>query len=140
MEQNARPQLWNPNAAACWSLLFTPVFGGFLHARNAERLGRPAEADSNRRWMVGTLAYLGISFLASIFFEVPQALDRAAGFAILLTWYFSVARKQAAYVRDELNDEYERRGWSRPILFALAALAGLFVVAFVLAFVGELLG
>jgi predicted amidophosphoribosyltransferase len=30
-EENA---IWNPNAASNWSLVFTPAFGSYLHARN----------------------------------------------------------------------------------------------------------
>lgn len=31
--------LWNPNAAANWSLLFTPLFGAYLHMLNWRSLG-----------------------------------------------------------------------------------------------------
>ena len=32
------PALWNPNAAASWSLLFSPAFGAFLHMKNWQAL------------------------------------------------------------------------------------------------------
>ena len=31
---DAAPALWNPNAAANWSLLFSPAFGAWLHMKN----------------------------------------------------------------------------------------------------------
>jgi hypothetical protein len=47
---NRPPALWNPNAAAGWSLLFTPAFGAFLHSRNADAMGRHSEAKANKFW------------------------------------------------------------------------------------------
>ena len=39
-----RAALWNPDAAACWSMLFTPLFGTILVIRNWEALGEPKRA------------------------------------------------------------------------------------------------
>ena len=38
------PPLWNPNAAANWSLLFSPAFGAFVHMKNWQALGEPEKA------------------------------------------------------------------------------------------------
>jgi hypothetical protein len=43
------PALWNPKAAAYWSLLFSPAFGAFVHARNADAMGRVDEAKANSK-------------------------------------------------------------------------------------------
>ena len=56
-------QLWNPNAAAIWSLFFTPIFGAWIHARNWKALNRQKEA----RWsMMAVFLYilfgLGLNF------------------------------------------------------------------------------
>ena len=32
--------LWNPVAAAVWSIVLTPAFGAYLHAKNWETLER----------------------------------------------------------------------------------------------------
>src|SRR5436190_17925418 len=45
------PRLWNPNAAASWCLLFSPVFGAYLHMRNWQALGDERHAQVNRNWM-----------------------------------------------------------------------------------------
>ena len=42
------PPLWNPNAAANWSLLLSPAFGAFLHMKNWEELGEPAKAAASK--------------------------------------------------------------------------------------------
>jgi hypothetical protein len=59
--------IWNPAAAARWSLLFTPAFGAFIHMRNWQTLEQPERAASARRW-----------FLASLALLAPQVLTRAA--------------------------------------------------------------
>ena len=33
------PPLWNPGAAMAWSLLFSPIFGAFVHMKNWQALG-----------------------------------------------------------------------------------------------------
>jgi hypothetical protein len=50
------PALWNPKPAAYWSLLFSPAFGAFLHARNADAMGRVDEAKANRMWFYVLIA------------------------------------------------------------------------------------
>src|SRR5262249_50236839 len=44
------PKLWNPGAAAIWSLLFGPAFGAWLHAVNWGVLGKPWRATANAIW------------------------------------------------------------------------------------------
>src|ERR1043165_813560 len=101
------PRLWNPNAAACWSLIFSPAFGAFLHARNAESLGRTAEAKANKVWFYASLAYLGI-VLVSIFIPIiPDAVFRGAAVGILLGWYLSLGKKQTQYVTETFRDKYQ---------------------------------
>ena len=33
-------EIWNPNAAANWSLLFTPAFGAYIHYLNWQKMGK----------------------------------------------------------------------------------------------------
>jgi hypothetical protein len=42
------PALWNPNAAASWSLLFTPIFGSLLHMKNWQAMGNREKAASSK--------------------------------------------------------------------------------------------
>ena len=127
--------LWNPNAAANWSLLFSSAFGSFLHARNAEALGRVEEAKSNWRWFYGTIIYFVLT-LGDIFApEWVQGLSRFVGLAILLTWYFKVARKQIRFVKTTFGKEYPKKSWGVPLLVAFACLVGLIVVTSMMALV-----
>lgn len=125
------PALWNPNAAASWSLLFTPVFGAWLHMKNWQALGQPEKAESSWRWVQASAAILVAMILLSVTVlddRVGELLARAGGFALLLGWYYTSARPQAALVLGRYGKAYPRRGWAKPLLIALAGWVAVVVV------------
>ena len=132
------PAIWNPNAAANWSLLFTPAFGAYLHARNSERLGRHDEARANQRWFYGSLSLIGASTLSAFVPTMSDVPFRLAGLVILLTWYFTVAKKQIAFVKQTFGTGYQKRSLLQPLLIGFACLVGIFVLAFAIALSTEL--
>lgn len=132
------PALWNPNAAANWSLLFSPAFGAYLHARNAERLGRHDEAKSNQRWFYGSLTFLAVNLVSILVPALSDAPLNLVGLLILIIWYFRVARKQAAFVKKTFGTTYQRRSWAQPLLIGFACLVGVFVIAVAFAVIVEL--
>jgi hypothetical protein len=131
------PALWNPNAAACWSLLFSPAFGAYLHARNAEVLGRADEAKSNKVWFYVSVAYLGFAFVTTFIPVIPDALFSLAAIVLLLGWYFSLGKKQIRYVKETWQDGYERKRWKKPLLIAFGCFIGAFFALFVVALMQE---
>ncbi len=134
--QTPAPALWNPNAAGLWSLLFSPAFGAFIHARNAETLGRLDEAKSNQKWFYASLAFLGAVALLSVFApNLGDAPARGAGLVILLVWWLTLGNKQMAFVKATHGDSYPRKSWGKPLLIAFACLIALMVVVFAIAFV-----
>ena len=133
------PALWNPNAAACWSLLFSPAFGAYLHARNAEVLGRVDEAKSNKVWFYVSVTYLVFAFVTTFIPVIPDGLFRLAAIGILLGWYFSLGKKQIKYVKETWQDSYERKRWKKPLLIAFGCSIGMFVALFVVAVIQEYL-
>jgi hypothetical protein len=56
--------IWNPNAAANWSLLFSPAFGAYLHMLNWRALGQPGRAASAQHWFLASLTMLLVSLLS----------------------------------------------------------------------------
>ena len=76
-----------------------PAFGAFIHARNAESLGRSDEAKANQKWFYGNLVFLGITLLSTLTPSLSDAPFRMVGLVILLVWYFALAKKQAKYVK-----------------------------------------
>ena len=130
------PKLWNPNAAANWSLLFSPAFGAFLHMKNWQALGDTQRAQLNRNWAIASLLIIfGAGFL-SVLLPESKALDsstRLIGLALLIAWYMTSAKSQAKLVKDRFGSTYPRKGWGLPILVAFGCFAAIVVVAAVIA-------
>jgi hypothetical protein len=125
------PPLWNPNAAANWSLLFSPAFGAFLHMRNWQALGQPSRATSAKIWFVLSLVTIGGLSCASVVVPDSKQLAgsvRLVGFLLLLAWYFGSARSQASYVKTHFGNTYARRGWLKPLAVAVLVLFTFIVV------------
>jgi hypothetical protein len=134
---DAPPALWNPNAAACWSLLFSPAFGAFLHARNADCLGRTEEAKANRVCFYIAIAFLVFARVSVFIPAIPDVIFGSAGIGLLMGWYLSLGRKQVRYVKDNWQDGYQRKPWTKPLLIAFGCLVGFFIALFVLVVVAE---
>ena len=130
------PPLWNPNDAANWSLLFSPVFGAYLHMKNWEALGETEKASAAKVWVIVALVLLfGLPLLAVL---VPalrglQNISSLFGLILLISWYASSGRPQARYVKERFGKDYPRKGWGRPLLIAFGATIGYFFVVGILA-------
>jgi len=122
------PALWNPGAAARWSLIFTPTFGAILHAKNWAALGEMEKARGQRIWAIANLVYVLVVIAGSAMLPDSKGLDaivRFSGLGILLAWYFTGGKVQVAYVKEHFGDNYPRRGWGAPLLIAVACFAAL---------------
>jgi hypothetical protein len=134
---DAAPPLWTPNAAANWSLLFSPAFGSFVQMLNWEALGEVERAAVSRRWFVASVAVLIGTVAAALFLENDRRVEigtRLAGLVYLFTWYFSSGRAQAKYVEQRFGAHYPRRRWWKPLIIAIAATAGYVLLAAVAAY------
>lgn len=127
MKDSPNPKLWNPNAATFWSLLFSPVFGAWIHAKNWEELGSQEESRNSMKWVYGGLVFLTLVLLI----PMPDALGRYVGLGFLIAWNFSSAKKQVDHVKN--LPAYEKKAWSKPLLAGLCGLLIYFSVAFGLA-------
>lgn len=131
-------ELWNPNATANWSLLFTPIFGSYLQMKNWQALGEIKEANIAKNWLIFTLVFiLFINFLPYIANADPEqssTLSRGLGFWYIIIWYFAYARKQPKYVKQKLNDNYQKKSWLIPLVSATIIL---FIVTFLIMLIPE---
>ena len=125
-----RPLLWNPEAAAKWSLLFTPAFSAYLHAMNWRTLGKPERAKANMMWVWGTLVFLAINVGIVFVPDSDAAVQsmRMVGLSLLLAWYFSQGQSQSKYVKESLGDDYVKKSWGRPLLIGVAGIGAYFAV------------
>jgi hypothetical protein len=116
--------LWNPSAAATWSLVFTPAFGAFIHMLNWQALGQPAQAAAARRWFYASLALLMLQIWTRALnarFGTEPLLLHPASVLFLLVWYFGAARPQARLVRARYGAGYRRRRWDSVLMGAVMA-------------------
>ncbi|MEO6016449.1 MAG: hypothetical protein ABIP46_04275 [Polaromonas sp.] len=134
-DENSKPQansvvIWNPNAAANWSLIFTPAFGAYVQMLNWQRLGHPDLAAQSRRWFriaVGMLIlYIVLSFVMPDE-KVADGAARGLGLIFLFSWYFASARSQAKYVKEKFGSQYLRQSWGKAIGIAALGMLGYFV-------------
>lgn len=140
---DATPALWNPNAAANWSLLFTPIFGALVQMKNWQALGEPERAASSRNWAVIGFVFMLLVVLATVFLAESRSADaliRAFALAFLLSWYFSAAKHQVRFVENRFGKTYPRRPWKIPLLLGLAGTLGIYVLAFVAVMLADLAG
>ena len=132
------PPLWNPNAAACWSLVFTPILGTWLHWTNWSALGEAERTASARLWLIASVVVtLASSLVVMGGIRAPGTL-RLLNFGYLLAWYVVGARPQARWVKERLGTAYPRRGWALPLLIATGVMiVAFFAIAYVIATSGE---
>lgn len=138
--QTIETAIWNPNATANWSLIFTPAFGAYLQMINWRVLGEPEKAASSQNWFYVGLGMLVVYVLMGVFISDPKAADGAArglGFLFLLVWYFSSGRAQGKYVKEKFGKTYAKKPWGRALLIGAGAIVGYFIVAVV---IGLILG
>jgi len=121
--------IWNPNATADWSLIFTPAFGSYLQMLNWKALGEDARAKSSRQWFYVSLAMLAVMLLMS-FVSPDEDAASGLGLLFLLTWYFASARSQSTYVKARFGTEYPRRPWGKALLSGLGAILALFLIVY----------
>lgn len=124
--------LWNPNATANWSLLFTPMFGAYLQAQNWRALGDEARAGKSMTWFYAGIGMLVLYILLAFLIrdeKMSDALARLIGLVFLLTWYFASGRAQAKYVKAQYGTAFLRKPWAKPLLIALGCFVGYFVAA-----------
>jgi hypothetical protein len=115
-QKQTTPKLWNPNVAANWSLLFTPLFGAWIQAKNWKELDQPKRAHKSMIWV-----YIGVTFLIIVPFLPSNVDGRVAGLIFLLVWYFSSAKGQAKYLKEN-NIGYDKKAWGMPLFLGFTGL------------------
>lgn len=124
--------LWNPNTAANWSAIFTPILGAYLHAQNWKALGKPNLAIANMMWVGGYSAFI-IALLIAIMIPGEGWFTNNRGYigvALTLGWYFSQAKGQVKYVKETLADRYPHKSFTQPIAVGAVAWAIFIGLAF----------
>jgi hypothetical protein len=99
--------------------------------KNWQALGESGKAATAKTWVVVSLAVLVGVALVSVFLPDSKALDglsRIVAFALLITWYYTAGKPQVAFVKSRFGKQYPKRGWAKPLLFAVVAIVAFLVV------------
>lgn len=123
---HARVALWDPNTAANFSLLFSPAFGVVLHYLNWKALGQTKEAGISLNWLIGSIVVPVVFLLGLIVApKITTNFGRFLGIG-LFAWYFAHAKKQVAFVKQEVGTNYRKKSFLVPILVSIGVLIALF--------------
>lgn len=132
------PYLWNPKAAAIWAFFLPPAMGAWLHAQNWRELGETKLAQQNMNAMWGLI---GAAFvLALLHILTGTDLGVLGNIVIWAIWFFTLGKKQIDVVRDELNNNYERKPWGKVIGVVILALLGFLIAVTILVFMAMIAG
>ncbi len=125
------PEIWNPTAAANWSVFFLPL-GAYLHYRNAKILGRELEARRNFVWFW----LLCVTFVVAVLMSGVPSLDPVIGLSfsvfMLVFWYLNAAKDQMHYVSKNFGSDYKRLGWFMPITLCIVLIIFFWIGLFIL--------
>jgi hypothetical protein len=134
----AASALWNPNAAACWSIIFTPAFGAYLVMRNWEALGEREQALMARKWFVFSLGLLVVQLLSGALntrLNSQSNVMHWVALGYLFLWWIGAAAPQARTVRARYGAVYARKNWDAALLAAVSVGTAYFAVGGMLAFI-----
>jgi hypothetical protein len=145
MSEEQTPQraaLYNPTLALVLALIFTPIFGGLLHALNWKALGNDALCARSMAWVRWTFyCFICYTFLEPIFQTLPfgryMMLALLVGF--WLAWASSIGISQVLYVRDFVP-QYERKMFGKAIMAGALGWVGYTTVALTITLILQVSG
>lgn len=117
---DGRPRLWSPVAVANLSLLFSPIFGCILMAKNWKTLGNEKEAKKAWYWLAGCAAAFVVALMAG---------EAGASYVVVIVWYLLYAKRQVKYVKETLKNNYIKKPWVVPVIGGIALFAVIFLLA-----------
>ena len=125
---SARVALWQPENASIWNLIFTPVFGAWIHAQNWSALGEEKRARESMNWCI---VFLYLLVWGSTALPIDPLI--ISSWFVNSIWHLKISKLQEHYVADRNGGDCVRRNWERPALVAtillLLAAAHFFAVA-----------
>lgn len=128
----SRPKLYNPKLVCAAALLFTPLFGATLQARNWTELGRPDNAAASRMWIRASI-WMIILYLAiqTIFRNEPLMQWLGPYFLIVLwgAWMITSGWQQLVEVNRTVGKNYDALPMGRPITLGVAGWLGYGLIA-----------
>lgn len=94
-------RLYNPKWVCAASLLFTPIFGGLLQAKNWEQLGERDEARISRFWVRSSIWLVIVYLIMQVIFRHEPVMAWAGPWFLVVlwaAWMITHGRKQIRHV------------------------------------------
>lgn len=117
------PKLYNPKLVCAAALLFTPLFGAALQARNWLELGRPHNAAASRMWIRASVWLLAVFIVMQTIFRHEPVMDWLGPYFLVViwgAWMLTGGWQQLAEVSRTVGKNYEPLPMGRPIFLGLA--------------------
>lgn len=118
-----RPALFNPYVVCFAAVLFTPIFGAALQARNWIELGDKNEAAASRFWVRSTIWLLIVFVVMQTLFRNEPVMNWMPPYflaAMWLAWMATSGWKQLRFIRDNIGKNYEPRPIGKAITIGVA--------------------
>ena len=80
------PKLYTPKLVCAAALLFTPLFGAALQARNWLELGRPHNATASRMWIRASVWLLAVFIVVQTIFRHEPVMDWLGPYFLVVIW------------------------------------------------------
>lgn len=81
-----RPQLYNPKLVCAAALLFTPIFGAALQAKNWMALGEPDNARASRLWIRSSLWLIVMYLVVQTLFRNEPVMEWLGPYFLVVLW------------------------------------------------------
>ncbi len=116
MSEDQHLQLYNPNPAALWSILLTPVFGAAIIWLNWRTLGVRKAQQRSLFWIPGLTVLFALLELTD---WIPY--NTSVQIAALVVWYVLECRSQVKFLKEQ-ELQYKKRPWLKPLGIGFAIL------------------
>lgn len=118
-----RPQLYNPKLVCAAALLFTPIFGATLQAKNWLALGEPDNARASRMWIRSSLWLIAMYLVLQTLFRDEPVMDWLGPYFLIVlwgAWMLTSGWQQLVVVSKTVGKNYDSLPIGRAIILGAA--------------------
>ena len=118
-----RPQLYNPKLVCAAALLFTPIFGAALQAKNWMALGEPDNARASRMWIRSSLWLIVMYLVVQTLFRNEPVMDWLGPYFLVVlwgAWMLTSGWQQLVVISRTIGKNYDSLPMGRAIILGAA--------------------
>ena len=137
------PKIYNPIVCIVLTLLFSPIFGAFLHGLNWRELGKHDLAARNMTWVRWSFYTFVIYTFSEPFIRetlIGRYLMIALFVGLWASWTLSLGLRQAKYVREYVGSRREPQRFGRAVMLGAFGWVAYTAVALTLVLALHVLG